>query len=105
VEVVLGIDIGTSSTKGLLVTTEGQVVQTAQRAHQLSLPRPLGAEGLLVPPYLAGERTPASIPTHAGLVAGLTLRHNRAHLFRAAYEGIAFGIRPSSIFLRSQRRM
>jgi hypothetical protein len=47
----------------------------------------------------------SSIPTHVGLVAGLTLRHNRAHLFRAAYEGIAFGIRPSSIFLRSQRRM
>jgi xylulokinase len=27
------------------------------------------------------------------LVAGLTRRHNRAHLFRAAYEGTAFGIR------------
>lgn len=26
-------------------------------------------------------------------MAGLTLRHSRAHLFRAAYEGIAFGIR------------
>jgi xylulokinase len=26
-------------------------------------------------------------------LAGLTLRHSRAHLFRAAYEGIAFGIR------------
>jgi xylulokinase len=33
----------------------------------------------------------ASIETH--LVAGLTLRHNGAHIFRAAYEGIAFGIR------------
>jgi xylulokinase len=54
---------------------------------------PLGAEGLLVLPYLAGERTPVFDPKARGLVAGLTLRHSRAHLFRAAYEGIAFGIR------------
>jgi xylulokinase len=54
---------------------------------------PLGAEGLLVLPYLAGERTPVFDPDARGLVAGLTLRHSRAHLFRAAYEGIAFGIR------------
>jgi xylulokinase len=54
---------------------------------------PLGAEGLLVLPDLAGERTPVFDPKARGLVAGLTLRHSRAHLFRAAYEGIAFGIR------------
>jgi xylulokinase len=54
---------------------------------------PLGAEGLLVLPYLAGERTPVFDPEARGLVAGLTLRHTRAHLFRAAYEGIGFGIR------------
>jgi xylulokinase len=54
---------------------------------------PLGAEGLLVLPYLAGERTPLFDPEARGLVAGLTLRHGRAHLFRAAYEGVAFGIR------------
>ncbi len=27
------------------------------------------------------------------MIAGLTLRHGRGHLFRAVYEGIAFGIR------------
>jgi xylulokinase len=54
---------------------------------------PLGAEGLLVLPYFAGERTPVFDPDARGLVARLTLRHSRAHLFRAAYEGIAFGIR------------
>lgn len=43
-EVVLGIDIGTSSTKGLLVTLEGQVIKSAQWAHQISLPRPGWAE-------------------------------------------------------------
>ena len=54
---------------------------------------PLGAEGLLVVPYLAGERTPVFDPEARGLIAGLTLRHGRGHLFRACYEGIAFGIR------------
>jgi xylulokinase len=44
-------------------------------------------------PYLAGERTPVFDPEARGVVAGLSLRHGRGHLFRAAYEGIAFGIR------------
>jgi xylulokinase len=54
---------------------------------------PPGSEGLLILPYLAGERTPVFDPHARGLVAGLTLRHGRGHLFRAAYEGISFGIR------------
>jgi xylulokinase len=54
---------------------------------------PPGSEGLLVLPYLAGERTPVFDPHARGVVAGLTLRHGRGHLFRAAYEGISFGIR------------
>lgn len=54
---------------------------------------PAGSEGLLMLPYLAGERTPVFDPQARGLLAGLTLRHGRGHLFRAAYEGIAFGIR------------
>ncbi|HEY5821854.1 MAG TPA: FGGY-family carbohydrate kinase [Propionibacteriaceae bacterium] len=52
-----------------------------------------GSDGLLVLPYLAGERTPVFDPEARGLIAGLTLGHGRGHLFRAAYEGIAFGIR------------
>ncbi|ORA53422.1 sugar kinase [Mycolicibacterium chubuense] len=54
---------------------------------------PAGSEGLLMLPYLAGERTPVFDPKARGVLAGLTLRHGRGHLFRAAYEGIAFGIR------------
>lgn len=54
---------------------------------------PPGSEGLLVLPYLAGERTPVFDPQARGVFAGLTLRHRRGHLFRAAYEGISFGIR------------
>ena len=54
---------------------------------------PPGSEGLAVLPYFAGERTPIFDPNARGVFAGLTLRHRRGHLFRAAYEGISFGIR------------
>ncbi len=54
---------------------------------------PPGSDGLVLLPYFAGERTPIFDPWARGVVAGLTLRHRRGHLFRAAYEGIAFGIR------------
>lgn len=54
---------------------------------------PPGADGLLVLPYFAGERTPVFDPDARGVLAGLTLRHGRGHLLRAVYEGIAYGIR------------
>ncbi|MDJ0395741.1 FGGY-family carbohydrate kinase [Rhodococcus sp. G-MC3] len=54
---------------------------------------PAGAEGLLILPYLAGERTPVFDANARGVLSGLTLRHGRGHIFRAAYEGISFGIR------------
>ena len=54
---------------------------------------PVGSGGLVVLPYFAGERTPIFDPRARGVVAGLTLQHGRGHLFRAVYEGIAFGIR------------
>ncbi len=54
---------------------------------------PAGADGLVVLPYFAGERTPIFDPEARGVVAGLTLRHRRGHVLRAVYEGIAYGIR------------
>ena len=60
---------------------------------------PPGSDGLVVLPYFAGERTPVFDPQARGVIAGLTLRHGRGHLFRAAYEGIAFGIRQILEFL------
>ncbi|NGN66900.1 FGGY-family carbohydrate kinase [Streptomyces sp. A7024] len=54
---------------------------------------PAGAEGLLMLPYFAGERSPLFDPDARGLIHGLTLRHGRGHLYRAALEGTAFGVR------------
>jgi xylulokinase len=54
---------------------------------------PAGSEGLVMLPYFSGERTPIYDPLARGVIAGLTLRHGRGHLLRAAYEGIACGVR------------
>lgn len=54
---------------------------------------PPGAEGLLALPYFSGERTPLNDPDARGVIAGLTLSHTRAHIYRALLEGVAFGVR------------
>lgn len=43
-EVALGVDIGTSGGKGVLVDRDGQVLAVATRAHEVSRPRPGWAE-------------------------------------------------------------
>lgn len=52
-----------------------------------------GANGLLMLPYFAGERTPIQDPDARGVIAGLTLGHSRGDLYRAALEATALGVR------------
>ncbi len=52
-----------------------------------------GADGVLVLPYLQGERTPIWDERARGAFVGLELAHGRAHLYRALLEGIALGFR------------
>jgi xylulokinase len=55
---------------------------------RLALSAPAGADGLVLVPYLEGERTP-NLPLATGAVHGLTLRTaTPAHLARAAVEGM-----------------
>ena len=54
---------------------------------------PPGCEGLVVQEHLQGNRTPHVDPASRGVVLGLTLRHGRAHAYRAILEGISFGTR------------
>ncbi len=63
---------------------------------------PPGSDGLVLLPYFAGERTPIFDPRARGVIAGLSLRHGRGHVFRAVYEGIAYGIRQILELLDSQ---
>jgi xylulokinase len=59
---------------------------------RLALSAPPGADGLVLVPYLEGERTP-NHPLATGAVHGLTLRTSTpAHLARAAVEGLLCGL-------------
>jgi len=60
---------------------------------------PAGSDGLLLLPYFAGERTPIFDDDARGVIAGLTVNHGRGHLLRAAYEGVAYGIRQVLAYL------
>lgn len=53
---------------------------------------PAGSDGLLLLPYLTGERTP-DLPKGTGVFHGLTLQNfTPAHLARAAMEGVTLGL-------------
>jgi xylulokinase len=54
---------------------------------------PAGARGLLYLPYLLGERSPRWNPDARAAFIGLTIRHTRADMLRAAMEGVAFNLR------------
>ena len=43
-DLLLGVDVGSSSSKGVLVRPDGTLVATTQRPHQLARPRPGWAE-------------------------------------------------------------
>jgi len=59
---------------------------------------PPGSDGLLLVPVLAdGERTD---PGLRGAITGLSLRHDRAAVARAALEGVAYAIRSQLALLR-----
>lgn len=62
---------------------------------------PAGCDGLTFLPYLTGERCPHQDPLARGSFSGLTLGHDRAHLARAVFEGMSFGLLDGMERLRS----
>ncbi len=50
-----------------------------------------GCNGLIVQDHFQGNRTPYTDPLSRGAMIGLTLSHEKHHIFRAMMEGIAFG--------------
>ncbi len=64
-----------------------------QQVYQDAFTVPPGCEGLTFLPYLTGERTPHLDPEARGAWVGLGLHHTRAHLMRAALEGVAFSLK------------
>jgi len=68
----------------------------------LALSAPAGADGLVLVPYLEGERTP-NRPQATGALHGLTLATSTpAHLARAAVEGLLCGLADGLDALRGQ---
>ncbi|MEM1428699.1 MAG: FGGY family carbohydrate kinase [Pseudomonadota bacterium] len=52
-----------------------------------------GSDGLIVQDHFQGNRTPYTDPLSRGAILGLTLAHEKHHIFRAIMEGIGFGTR------------
>ena len=63
------------------------------QAYREAFSAPPGSGGVTFLPYLSGERTPHLDPSARGAWVGLGLTHGRAHLLRAAFEGVAFALR------------
>lgn len=53
---------------------------------------PPGSQGLVILPYLSGERSPLYDPDARGVVVGLSLAHGRGHLYRAVLEATAYAV-------------
>ncbi|SHJ42766.1 FGGY-family carbohydrate kinase [Hespellia stercorisuis] len=53
---------------------------------------PAGSEGLIVLPYLAGERTVLWDVYARGTVFGLATHHTKGHMIRAFMEGVAYAL-------------
>nr|WP_200931588.1 FGGY family carbohydrate kinase [Paenibacillus sp. Leaf72] len=51
-----------------------------------------GADGLLLLPFLSGERAPYWNASARGVFFGLNLQHKREHLIRAGLEGVIYSI-------------
>jgi xylulokinase len=86
---------GGMATSGAVTTWLGDLFGSRDYPHLLALADAAGpgANGLLILPYFAGERTPIADPHARGVIAGLTVSHTRGDLYRAALEATAFGVR------------
>lgn len=71
------------------VTTETPYDLMTEEASKICI----GSEGLVVLDYFQGNRTPYKDPNSKGVIYGLSLKHTRAHIFRAILESVAFGTR------------
>lgn len=64
---------------------------TVDEFDALALSAPAGSDGLVLIPYLDGERTP-NLPFARGTLSGLSTATSRACLARAAIEGVVCGL-------------
>jgi sugar (pentulose or hexulose) kinase len=81
-------------------------VNTFDLINQEAASAPPGAEGLIVLPFLMGERTPIWDSYARGVVFGLSLHHTRGHVLRAMMESVAYALYDSfRIIQQTGRKM
>jgi xylulokinase len=72
-----------------------------RRLDELALDAPPGADGLVLIPYLEGERTP-NRPDATGALHGMTLANTTpSHIARAAYEGVLCSLADGLDYVRA----
>ena len=72
---------------------QGTSANTYDLISQMAADAPAGSEGLMLHPYLMGERTPYWDANLRGNFFGIRAGHNITHFARAVLEGVAFSIR------------
>lgn len=72
------------------------------RFYDLAATAPPGSDGLLFFPYLMGERAPLWNAHLRGALTGLGVGHSRAHLIRAAMEGVVYNLALIGDVLRTE---
>ncbi|MGH2548138.1 MAG: xylulokinase, partial [Thermomicrobiales bacterium] len=73
---------------------------TYEQMTELATAVPIGSNGLLFLPHMAGERSPRLNPLARGSFIGLTPAHNRADLTRAVLEGVVLSIYDAYLAVR-----
>jgi len=69
-----------------------QTEENYGRLFQLAGTVPPGSDDLVFIPYILGERAPVWNSRARGLYFGLDIRHTKAHLVRAAMEGVVYAV-------------
>ena len=59
-----------------------------------------GSEGLVILPYLMGERTPIWDINARGVIFGLSLNHGKGHIVRAMMESVAYALYDSFLIIK-----
>ncbi len=65
---------------------------------------PAGSDGLVVLPFLMGERTPIWDVHARGVIFGLSMNHTRGHVIRAMMESVAYALYDSFRLIRQTGR-
>ncbi len=77
----------------LALQTQSGAPSAYAQLDKLAARVPPGSEGIILLPYLLGQRSPVFDPYASGVFFGVKKAHTRGHLFRAILESFGFSIR------------